>query len=104
MQSMRTGALRQAGWHGSTKPAGPILFSAAYQDNTIYFASNDSYAYALNAGTGALVWKSAKLPGAGFASWWPVIAGNQVVFAGSAAHRARYCRPGAGDLDNLDTR
>ena len=78
------------------KTGGPVLFSAAYQDNTIYFASNDSYAYALDAGTGALVWKSAKLPGAGFASWWPVIAGDQVVFAGSTAYRR--LRPGTDTL------
>jgi len=44
---------------------GPILFSAAYQNNTIYFASNDSYAYALDARTGERVWKSAKLPSHG---------------------------------------
>ena len=84
------------------KTGGPVLFSAAYQDNTVYFASNDSHAYALNAGTGALVWKSAKLPGAGFASWWPVIAGDQVVFVGSAAYRPGY-RPGLSDnLNALD--
>ena len=60
-------------WKFST--GGPILFSAAASRNgaTIYFASNDSYAYAVNAQTGGQVWKSAKLPGAGFNSWWPVI-------------------------------
>jgi len=51
----------------------PILFSAAYKDDTIYFASNDSHAYALNAQTGQLVWQSGKLPGSGFHSWWPVV-------------------------------
>jgi hypothetical protein len=61
---------------------GPIHFSAAYQDGIVYFASNDAYAYALDATTGALVWKSAKLPaGDGFHSWWPVVNGNHVIFS-----------------------
>ncbi len=66
---------------------GPILYSAAYNNGTIFFASNDSHAYALNANTGALVWKSAKLPGAGFRSWWPVIYKNRVIFSGSNNYR-----------------
>jgi outer membrane protein assembly factor BamB len=41
---------------------GPILFSAAYQDGVIYFPSNDSYVYALNAETGALIWKTRLIP------------------------------------------
>jgi hypothetical protein len=52
---------------------GPILFSAAYKQGVLYFASNDSYAYALDSETGHLLWKSAKLPGSGFHSWWPVL-------------------------------
>lgn len=78
--------------------AGPIHFSAAASSDlqTVYFASNDSYAYALNALTGALVWKSAKLPSAGFHSWWPVVAGNMVVF--SAQRPYRFATP---PLDNL---
>ena len=67
--------------------AGPIHYSAAYKGGLVYFASNDSYAYALNAGTGALVWKSAKLLGAGFQSWWPVVYGDYVIFAGSTNYR-----------------
>ena len=55
------------------KTDGPILFSAAYKNGVLYFASNDSYAYALNAANGSQIWKSAKLIGAGFHSYWPVI-------------------------------
>lgn len=66
---------------------GPIHFSAAYKDGTVYFASDDSHAYALNAQTGEQVWKSAKLNGAGFHSWWPVIYGDYVIFAGSLNYR-----------------
>lgn len=62
---------------------GPIHFSAAYSNGTIYFASNDSHAYALNAISGRLVWKSEKLPGAGFHSWWPVVYEDYVIFSGS---------------------
>lgn len=72
---------------------GPIHYSAAYKDGVVYFASNDSHAYALNAETGQLVWKSAKLPGAGFHSWWPVIYKDWVVFAGSKNYRTAI-RPG----------
>lgn len=69
------------------KTQGPILYSAAYKDGVVYFASNDSRAYALDAKTGGLVWRSAKLPGAGFHSWWPVIYGDVVIFSGSNNYR-----------------
>ena len=70
------------------KTDGPIHYSAAYADGVLYFASDDSYAYAVNAETGQQVWKSAKLPGAGFHSWWPVIYQDMVVFAGSNNYRS----------------
>jgi hypothetical protein len=70
------------------KTGGSIDFSAAYKDGLVYFASNDSHAYALNAQTGSLVWKSDKLPGAGFQSWWPVAYRDWVIFAGSHHYRA----------------
>ena len=65
---------------------GPIHLSAAYQDGVVYFASNDNYAYALQAKTGALVWKSQKMPGDGFQSYWPVIFGDKVIFSGAIAY------------------
>ncbi len=52
---------------------GPILYSPAFKNNTLYFASQDMFAYAVNATTGTQIWKSAKFPGAGFYSYWPVI-------------------------------
>ena len=67
------------------KTGGPVLFSAAIsKDNgTVYFASNDMHAYALDALNGNPVWfhldkgvqkpGAAKLPGDGFHSWWPVV-------------------------------
>jgi outer membrane protein assembly factor BamB len=76
----------QLAWKYQTQ--GPILFSAAYKDGVIYFASQDSHAYALDAQTGALVWQSAKLPGAGFHSWWPVVYRDRVIFAGSHNYRS----------------
>lgn len=75
----------QLAWKYKTQ--GPIHFSAAYKDGAIYFASDDSCAYALEAASGDLIWKSAKLPGAGFHSWWPVIYGKVVIFAGSNNYR-----------------
>ena len=65
---------------------GPILYSAAYNSGTLFFASNDSFAYALNAATGGLQWKSAKLPGQGFYSYWPVVFEDKVIFSGSNAY------------------
>ncbi len=83
---------------------GPILYSAAYADNTIYFASNDMHAYALNAQTGALVWKSAKLPGYGFHSWWPVVYRNYVVFNGGWNYRFVRPYPDAGNPKSVEGR
>ena len=90
------------------KTDGPIFFSAAYRDNTIYFASNDAYAYALNAWTGALVWKSDKLPGAGFHAWWPVLyqdlatGADVVILAGSNNYR-HFLSPAYGyDMQNQE--
>jgi hypothetical protein len=83
------------------KTQGPIQFSAALKDGIVYFASNDSHAYALNAHSGDLVWKSKKLPGAGFHSWWPVIYQDWVIFAGSNNYRFGM-GPGPGALHHLD--
>ncbi len=55
------------------KTGGPIRFSAAYKNGIVYFASDDSFAYALNVATGLQAWKSAKLQGAGFDNYWPVV-------------------------------
>ncbi len=70
---------------------GPILFSAAYKDGVIYFASDDVHAYALYAADGALRWKSGKLPGGGFDAYWPVIytegGTDYVVFGGTNDYR-----------------
>ena len=78
----------QLAWKYKTN--GPILFSPAYKDafdNKIYFVSNDAYAYALNAQTGTLAWKSTKLPGGGFHSFWPVIYQNQIHIVSSHNYR-----------------
>lgn len=75
----------QLAWKFET--AGPILYSAAYQDGVVFFASNDSHAYALDAQSGELIWKSEKLPGAGFTSWWPVVYQDRVIFSGSNNYR-----------------
>ena len=83
------------------KTDGAIHFSAASDGTNIYFASDDSFAYALNALSGNLVWKSAKLLGAGFRSWWPVVYGNIVIFPGSSNYRDNV-RPGASSPYNID--
>lgn len=75
----------QLAWKYQT--GGPIDYSAAYKDGLVYFVSQDSYAYALYAKTGSLVWKSEKLPGAGFQAWWPVVYEDWVIFPGSNVYR-----------------
>lgn len=81
------------------KTDGPIHFSAAYKDGVVYFASNDSYAYALNANEGYEIWDPVKLPGAGFHSWWPVVYKDWVVLAGS--HNYRQKSPGPVSMRDI---
>lgn len=72
----------------SFKAGGPIHLSAAYKSGVIYFAADDNYAYALNASNGSLIWKSQKLPGDGYHSFWPVIYGDKVIFSAAPAYRS----------------
>jgi outer membrane protein assembly factor BamB len=88
----------QLAWKVQT--GGPILYSAAYHKDIVYFASNDNHAYALNAITGDLVWKSDKLPGRGFHSYWPVIYRDHVIFSGSYIYR--HTDPFSGAHNKLD--
>lgn len=69
-----TGALR---WQFAT--GGPIRCTAAATDKWIFFASDDMYAYALEADTGKLIWKSEKLYGQSFRDYYPVILGDSVL-------------------------
>lgn len=57
---------------------GPIRFSPALKDGVLYFGANDGRGYAVNATTGAEVWRSEILPGQGFHSWWPVVTTDHV--------------------------
>lgn len=66
-----------------TKLKGPIAQSAAYQDGVVYVTTAHSYAYALNANSGQIIWESAQLPGGGFYSYWPVIYRDYLLLAGS---------------------
>jgi outer membrane protein assembly factor BamB len=84
-----------------TDPGGPILLSAAYKNGVVYFAANDNHAYALRVNTtnpnGELIWRSAKLPGDGFQSYWPVIYQDKVIFSGAEGYRAGI-DPGTGSV------
>jgi outer membrane protein assembly factor BamB len=80
---------------------GPIHTSPAYKEGVVYFAANDNYAYAVNVHTGDLVWKSARLPGEGYHSYWPVIYQDKVIFSTSPAYRTGI-EPGTRSLVNLD--
>ena len=92
----RDGAVYAIGAHGSInqgqliwkfQSGGPIHLSPAYKDGKVFFAANDNFAYALDVSNGALIWKSAKLPGDGYHSWWPVIFRDKVIFAAATGYR-----------------
>lgn len=71
------------------KTGAPIRNSAAMDaQNTIYFAAEDLHGYALRdvGATYQLVWKSAKMLGDTFATYWPVIFRNWVIWSGSAGY------------------
>ncbi len=81
------GAARQGELLWKYQTGGPVHLSAAYSHGVVYFASNDNYAYALRATDGELVWKSQKLPGDGYHSYWPVIYGDKVIFSAAPPYR-----------------
>ena len=92
----RDGRMYAIGAHGTSRQGqllwsyetgGPINLSAAYKDGVVYFASNDNHAYALRADDGALVWKSGKLPGIAYHSYWPVVYQDKVIFSASHGYR-----------------
>jgi outer membrane protein assembly factor BamB len=108
----RDGALYAIGAQGSSQPGeliwkyqsgGPINFSPAYKNGVVYFASDDNYAYAVNVNDGTLVWKSNKMSGDGFQSYWPVIytdpttLQDYVIFAAGNGYRA-FSSPGSLSL------
>lgn len=111
----RDGYMYAIGAHGTPqqgqmlwryKTDAPIHLSAAYHQGVIYFASNDNHAYALRADNGQLLWKSQKLPGDGYQSYWPVIYQNKVVFSAAVSYRPD-TNPGTrsvGDDGNRDIR
>lgn len=74
---------------------GAIHLSAAFKDGIVYFASNDNFAYALNASNGQLIWRSLRLPGMQFQSYWPVIYKDLVIFSVAPGYRYNQ-NPGGG--------
>lgn len=92
----RDGYMYAIGAHGTVdqgrllwkyRTGGPIHLSPAYQNGVIFFAAGDNHAYALFTETGNLVWKSKKLPGDGYHSYWPVIYQDKVIFSGASSYR-----------------
>jgi hypothetical protein len=102
----RDGKMYAIGAHGSPQQGqliwqyqtgGAIHLSAAFHNGVVYFAANDNFAYALNANTGALVWRSGKLPGMQYQSFWPVIFHDKVIFATAFGYRGG--DPGLNSVD-----
>jgi len=92
----RDGWMYAIGAHGTSqqgqliwkfKTDGLIDLSAAYKNGVVYFASNDNYAYALRVSDGSLIWKSDRLPGDGYQSYWPVIYQDKVIFSAASSYR-----------------
>jgi hypothetical protein len=65
-------------WRFAT--GGPIRCTAALAGRRVLFASDDMHAYALEAATGKLLWKSARLYGQSFRDYYPVVLGEKAVF------------------------
>ncbi len=65
-------------WRFAT--GGPIRCSAALAGSQVLFASDDMHAYALDAASGRLNWKSQKLYGQSFRDYYPVVLGDRAVF------------------------
>lgn len=92
----RDGYLYAIGAHGTPnqgqllwrfQSGGMIDFSAAYKNGVVYFAANDNHAYAVRASDGSQVWKSDRLPGDGFQSYWPVVYQDKVIFTLATGYR-----------------
>jgi outer membrane protein assembly factor BamB len=108
----RDGNMYAVGAHGTSdqgqmiwkyQTGGPIHLSAAYKDGIVYFASNDNYAYALDSDSGSLVWRSEKLPGFQFQSYWPVIYKDLVIIPISQGYRWEQA-PGTRSGDGISFR
>ena len=93
----RDGSLYAVGEHGTAsqgqllwkfQAGGSIRLTAAYKDGIVYFAASDNHAYAVRANNGTQLWKSSKLPGDGYQSYWPVIYQDKVIFSASISYRA----------------
>jgi outer membrane protein assembly factor BamB len=106
----RDGKIYAIGEHGSPaqglliwefEAGGIIDLSPAYNNGTIYFAAMDNHAYAVSISNGSLLWKSEKLPGDGYQSYWPVIFQNHVIFSAASGYRTGN-NPGTGSLMDLD--
>ena len=86
---------------------GAIHLSPAYNNGLIYFATDYNYAYALTI-NGSLRWKSQKMVGDGYNSYWPVVykePSNEkvyVIFSGKKPYR-EFMRPGTRSVGNSET-
>lgn len=102
----RDGNMYAIGAHGTPnqgqliwkyETGGTIHLSAAYKDGVLFFAANDNYAYALDVNTGTLAWKSAKLPGEQYQSYWLVIYRDKVILVAAQPYRHNMS-PGANSV------
>jgi outer membrane protein assembly factor BamB len=57
----------------------PILMTAAYDNQKVFFGTMDMYVYALNTSNGSLAWKSNKISGMAFKDYWPVVYKGYVI-------------------------
>lgn len=91
--AIHASGLREGQLAWSYAVGAPILTSAAFADDVVYFAANDARAYALDAQTGQLVWQSSQLSGAGFHAWWPVVTTDRVILSGNPNYRRAVPNP-----------
>lgn len=56
----------------------PILQTAAWDNNRVFFGTMAMFFYALDTNNGALLWKSLRLPGIALKDYWPVVLNNLI--------------------------
>lgn len=57
----------------------PILQTAAFDQGKAFFGSMDMFVHGVNTANGTSAWKSAKIYGAAFRQYWPVVTAGKVI-------------------------
>ena len=64
-------------WHYDA--GAPVVCTPSYNNGRVFFGSEDMRVHAVNASTGARVWRSEQIEGQSFIDYWPVIVNGKVI-------------------------